>query len=63
MQVDLLKELEAPVIDQVDVVVDLPVVRDLVVDDRGILDDALVVQLRVVDAGVLQVTVKVVEFV
>ena len=63
MQVDLLKELEAPVIDQVDVVVDLPVVRDLVVDDGGILDDALVVQLRVVDAGVLQVTVKVVEFV
>ena len=63
MQVDLLKELEAPVIDQVDVVVDLPVVRDLIVDDRGILDDALVVQLRVVDAGVLQVTVKVVEFV
>lgn len=63
MQVDLLKELEAPVIDQVDVVVDLPVVRDLIVDDRSILDDALVVQLRVVDAGVLQVTVKVVEFV
>ena len=52
MQVHLSEQLESPLVDHVNLVVDLLVVSDFAIDYAGIVDDPTVVDLRLIDLSV-----------
>ena len=63
VQVDLFEQFKSPLVDHIDLVVDLLVVANLPINDACVADDAVVVDLRLVDLRVDQVSVQIVELV
>ena len=63
MQVDLLEQFKPSLVDHIDFIVNLLVISYLPVDDARVADDAVVVDLRLVDLGVNQVSIQVVKLV
>ena len=63
VQIDLPEEFEAAIEYQVDVVIDFPVVRDLVVDDLRVAQDSLVINERFVDIRMHQVSIQIIKLV
>ena len=63
MQIDLLEQFKSSFVDHVDFIVDLLVVSDFAVDYACVANDTIVVDLRLVDLRVDQVSVQIVELV
>ena len=63
MQVNLLEQFKSSLVDHIDFIVNLFVVGNLPVDDARVADDAVVVDLRLVDLCVNQVSIQVVKLV
>lgn len=63
VEINLAEQLEASIEDKIDIVVNLAVVDDFVIDDRGVLNDAFVVDVGTIDLRVLQVAIQVVQLV
>ena len=63
MQIDLLEQFKSSFVDHVDFIVYLLVVSDFAVDYTCVANDTIVVDLRLVDLRVDQVSVQIVELV
>ena len=63
MQIDLLEQFKSSLVDHVDFIVDLLVVGDFPVNDACVANNTIVVDLRLVDLRVDQVSVQIVELV